>query len=422
MSLKTIDLTKSLESKTNRDEWVKWKFSDLVENIVEKIVPKKCGLEHYIGLKHLDSGSLKIRRYGKSSEIDGDKLKIYKGDLIFAKRNSYLKRVAIADFDAVASAHSLVLRPKPENVLPEFMSFLMMSEMFWQRAIEISVGSLSPTINWKVLAKQEFLLPAKDQQRKIVQLLNSIVDVVENSLSLFDAAKTQYEVNKNNFVLKGIDKDLIFSEKLKVERASTWKVVTVNDLIKDIAILDVQDGNHGDIHPKAADYVEDGIPFIMANTFVDGRIDFGNTKKLPLELTDKLRIGFSMPGDVLLTHKGTVGEVAIVPKDIQWPYLMLTPQVTYYRLDNSKLSNKFLYFVFTSNYFQNQLARLSSQSTRAYVGITAQKTLKVVVPDNIQEQLEIVEMLSTIESNLHLIEQKVNDSKALQKSLINQVF
>ena len=67
--------------------------------------------------------------------------------------------MAIADFDAVASAHSMVLRPNPENILPEFLPFFLLSEKFWQRAIEISVGSL-PTINWKV-AKQEFLLRPK---------------------------------------------------------------------------------------------------------------------------------------------------------------------------------------------------------------------------------------------------------------------
>ena len=67
---------------------------------MEKVVPKDSGLEHYIGLEHLDSGSLKIRRFGQTESLIGDKLKIYKGDFIFAKRNAYLKRVSIADFDA----------------------------------------------------------------------------------------------------------------------------------------------------------------------------------------------------------------------------------------------------------------------------------------------------------------------------------
>ena len=162
-NLNEMDLNKAISNKIDKSKWVKWRIADLVENIVEKVNPKDSGLEHYIGLEHLDSGSLKIRRYGETSSLIGDKLKIYKGDIIFAKRNAYLKRVAIADFDAVASAHSMVLRAKNENVMPEFLPFFLLSEQFWEKAIEISVGSLSPTINWKSLAKQEFLLQPKEQ-------------------------------------------------------------------------------------------------------------------------------------------------------------------------------------------------------------------------------------------------------------------
>ena len=178
------DLTQSIENKIDRSTWQTWKFSDLAENIVEKVVPKNSGLEHYIGLEHLDSGSLHIKRFGETASLVGDKLKIYKDDLIFAKRNAYLKRVAIAEFDAVASAHSLVLRAKPENVLPEFLPFFTLSETFWEKAIEISVGSLSPTINWKALAKQEFLLPPKDQQAQLAELLWALDNVLEKLIVL----------------------------------------------------------------------------------------------------------------------------------------------------------------------------------------------------------------------------------------------
>ena len=187
-----MDITEAIDNNIDKSKWVKWKFSDLVYNIVEKVVPKDSGLKHYIGLKHLDTGSLKIRRFGETESLIGNKLKIYKGDLIFAKRNSYLKRVAIADFDAVASAHALVLRPNDENVNSDFLPFFMMSEVFWKRAIEISVGSLSPTINWKMLAKQEFLLPPKDQQAKLAELLWAMDDVIEKEIEVLEKLENTY--------------------------------------------------------------------------------------------------------------------------------------------------------------------------------------------------------------------------------------
>lgn len=202
MNIEIKNLYEAFQSKIDKSKWIKWKFSDLVHNVNEKVTPKNSGLEHYIGLEHLDSGSLKIRRFGKTSSIEGDKLKIYKGDLIFAKRNAYLKRVAIAEFDAVASAHSLVLRAKSENVLPEFLPFFLLSETFWEKAIEISVGSLSPTINWGTIAKQEFLLPPKEQQAELAELLWAMDEVIEKDLAVL-AALDEY---KQSFVFTSFKK------------------------------------------------------------------------------------------------------------------------------------------------------------------------------------------------------------------------
>jgi len=50
------------------------------------------------------------------------------------------------------------------------------------------------------------------------------------------------------------------------------ELVSIEELEKNGAILKIQDGNHGEKHPKATDYVEVGVPFIMANN-ISGNID-----------------------------------------------------------------------------------------------------------------------------------------------------
>ncbi|MBN2234353.1 MAG: hypothetical protein JW706_04330 [Opitutales bacterium] len=50
------------------------------------------------------------------------------------------------------------------EVVPDFLTFLMMSDRFMNRIVEISLGSLSPTINWKTLKLEEFDIPSLDQQ------------------------------------------------------------------------------------------------------------------------------------------------------------------------------------------------------------------------------------------------------------------
>ena len=127
----------------------------------------------------------------------------------------------------------------------------------------------------------------------------------------------------------------------------------------------------------------------MANNIRNGNLFMEDVKRIPKHLADTLRIGFAKAGDMLLTHKGTVGEVALVPQDIKEDYWMLTPQVTYYRWQGKKFLNKYFYYQFQSSSIQTQLEIIGAkQSTRAYVGLIAQGDLIVAIPPS-HEQLEI---------------------------------
>ena len=407
----------------DKTDWVSIKLGDLAAEIAQRVDnPAESVYDRFVGLEHFSSGDLKIKKWGSTENLVCSAKAFKAGDILFARRNAYLRRASLVDFDGCCSGDAFVLRENHDKIVPGFLAFVVNSNGLWDFANDNAAGTMSKRVKWRDLAEYEFLLPPKDQQSRLVELLWAMDEMIEKELQLKESAIIQYEVLKNNLVLKGKSENLIFSEKMKLERASDWKETTIGGMFESGMITQIQDGNHGEIHPKVKDYVEEGIPFIMANSLHEGQIDFDKSKKLPQSITDKLRVGFSMPGDVLLSHKGTVGEVAIVPNEIEWPYIMLTPQVTYYRIDNTKLSNKFLYYVFSSIYFQNQLKRISSQSTRAYVGITAQRTLRVVIPLNVPEMRKVVEILSKVDENLKVIKTTISRSKSLQKSLINQVF
>jgi len=79
-----------------------------------------------------------------------------------------------------------------------------------------------------------------------------------------------------------------------------WELKTVNDLVDEKVIDKPLDGNHGSIHPKANEYVEIGIPFIMASDLEGNRINLDTCKFISEEQALKLRKGFAKAGDVLL--------------------------------------------------------------------------------------------------------------------------
>lgn len=201
-----------------------------------------------------------------------------------------------------------------------------------------------------------------------------------------------------------------------------WEYVTVDALVKDHILDKPLDGNHGNIHPKGTDYTQSGIPFIMASDISNGKINFTSCKFISKQQADNLQKGFSVEGDVLLTHKASLGRVAIV-SSLDTEYIMLTPQVTYYRVKNkSKLHNKYLRYYFESPMFQKHLANHGDAgSTRAYVGITAQRNLPIVLPQEL-EQKSIAEVLSSLDDKIDLLHRQNKTLESMAEALFRHHF
>jgi type I restriction enzyme S subunit len=367
-----IDVTEIIDGALDRSKWIKWKFSELFENVVEKVVPKKSGIEHYIGLEHLDSGSLHIKRFGETASLIGDKLKIYKGDIIFAKRNAYLKRASIAPFDAVVSAHSLVLRPKSNNVLPDFIPFFLMSEEFWERAIEISVGSLSPTINWKILAKQEFLLPPKVEQAKLAELLWAMDEVIEREKRLIDKLEIFNESTSQK--LLGIS----------VTPPKTWRTLFLEDVAPlqrgfDLPNQELAEG------PYPVGY-SNGITNYHKEYKVEG------------------------PG-VWTGRSGTIGNVFYTDENY-WPH-----NTSLWVTDFKGNQPKYIYYLYSKLHFEKRMTGTGVPTLNR----NDIHKFKIAIPE-FKEQIEITNKLDQLNKLSINIKEKLNSSQSLQKSLINQVF
>lgn len=182
----------------NKGDWHTVKFGDMVCHISERVQPDDVSVDRYVGLEHLDPESLKIRRWGSPDDVGATKLRFYPGDIIFGKRRFYQRKLAVADFEGICSAHAMVLRAKPKVVLPEFLPFFMQSETFFERAMSISVGSLSPTINWSTLKRQEFALPPLAEQRRIAEILTAVEETNEGySDALTKLARAQEVLTAN---------------------------------------------------------------------------------------------------------------------------------------------------------------------------------------------------------------------------------
>ena len=194
-----------------------------------------------------------------------------------------------------------------------------------------------------------------------------------------------------------------------------FKKYTVEELVQKNMLEKPLDGNHGNKHPKSSDYTEQGIPFIMVSDISNGRINYNTCKFISKKQRDTLDKGFSKEGDVLLSHKATIGITCIV--DNEYPEIVITPQLTYFRVKKD-INNYYLKYYFDSPYFQHILKSwATSGSTRAYLGITAQLKLPILLPDIIIQN-KIATMLQTIDRKIELNNQ-INDNL---HDLAEQIF
>ena len=337
----------------------RYRFDQIAENSTAKKKPEDSDRERYVGLEHLDPGTLEVTRWGAEVTPKGDKLLMERGDVLFGRRRAYQKKVGIAPFDGIFSAHGMVLRPRTDVVDPDFFPFFISSDVFLDEAIRVSVGSLSPTANWKDLKVLEFSLPTLDKQRELAGILSEAEQLKGCYRGLLAACD---DIVKSQFVE-------IFSKK-------EFPLIPLSQ-----ACTKITDGTH-----KTPQYQETGIAFISAkNVTSDGKLDFSDIKHISTDEYESIQKRCETQiGDVLLTKSGSLGMPAIV--DVDFPIgLFESLAVLKYRRD-----------ILDGVFLREQLksARVQDQFTGGVKGIAVKhlhlnvigRTSIIVPPLELQEE------------------------------------
>lgn len=202
--------------------------------------------------------------------------------------------------------------------------------------------------------------------------------------------------------------------------AGEWPSNTVISLQREGALL-VEDGNHGEYRPRSDEFVDDGVAFIRAADMDSGRVLFDRAARINQAARDRITKGIGRPGDVLLSHKGTVGKVALVPLDA--PAFVCSPQTTFWRtLDEGRIDRRYLYVFLRSQYFQSQLAARAGETDMApYVSLTSQRGLSVVLPP-IDVQRAIAHILGTLDDKIELNRRMNETLEAIARAIFKSWF
>lgn len=148
-------------------------FGNCAELRSEKVDPKASQESLYIGLEHIEQQSLSLTGHGYGSNVDSQKQKFYKGDILFGKLRPYFRKVVIAPFDGICSTDIWVVKPK-SGIDRNFLFYWMASENFIASSTYASEGGRMPRAKWDWVSKFEIERREPEEQAAIGTILRAL--------------------------------------------------------------------------------------------------------------------------------------------------------------------------------------------------------------------------------------------------------
>ncbi|MHB2016751.1 MAG: restriction endonuclease subunit S [Candidatus Xenobia bacterium] len=273
-------------NRTLKPGWRPVKFGDVVRlSKARSQDPMATGFDRYVGLEHLEPGDLRIRSWGHVANGVTFTSVFQPGQVLFGKRRSYQRKVAVANFAGVCSGDIYVLETKDAQTLQsELLPFICQTDAFFDHAVGTSAGSLSPRTNWTSLADFEFVLPPMNEQQSLVNLLRIATDASQAQEEAVSTAVGLLQSFKN--------------EAIGVTAAAVAKDTTLGD------VLTRSPDSGCSAPPRDADtgHFVLGLAALSRHGYVTG--DFK-----PVEPTSKMLSAKLSKGDVLISRSNTPDRV-----------------------------------------------------------------------------------------------------------------
>ena len=233
----------------DRKGWRTVRFGDVVRMLKEQVDPVAEGVERYVAGEHMETENVHIRKWGNVGDgYLGPALirRFRKGQVLYGSRRTYLKKVALAEWDGVTANTTFVLEAVEGKLLQKLLPWLMLSERFTKHSIQESKGSTNPYINFPDIAKFEFALPPLDQQRRIAEILWSVDEELNSFLevrtaletfrkSLFGKQLAVFEAKPLSQVADFLDgKRVPLSEKMRAKRKGPYPYYGASGVIDSV--------------------------------------------------------------------------------------------------------------------------------------------------------------------------------------------
>jgi len=277
---------------------------------------------------------------------------------------------------------------------PELFPFFMHSDLFMNRAVDISVGSLSPTINWGTLKHQEFLIPPLELQECYSKLFWSSNRLIENELDIIEKKQVlKHCLQKKYFQSFENKKSVLVGDVAKLTAGGTPST-QVSEYWKNGTVLWF---SSGEVHKKRV--------FSTEKKITESALKNSSAKLIPIH---SCLIALAGQGK-------TKGTVAISEVE-----LSTNQSVAAIMPDESKIEPYYLYHNLDSRYHDFRHIT-GKQNSRTGLNLKILKEFRIAFHDK-KERGTIQNIFNQLDESIAVARKKVESSQSLQKILVNKVF
>jgi type I restriction enzyme S subunit len=195
-----------------------------------------------------------------------------------------------------------------------------------------------------------------------------------------------------------------------------WQTYKLVDLVEDVAM-----GPFGS-NLKVDNFIDSGVPVIRGTNLNKGGFQKDNFAFVSESKAMSLKRSLAYPDDLVFTHRGTIGQVGIIPKN-QYPYYLVSQSQMRLSVDRKLLDPKFLYYFFLSSKGQSELLKNASQ-----VGVPAiasptrsLKEVNILVP-SLVKQSRIAAILSSFDDKIELNLQMNKTLESIAQAIFKEWF
>lgn len=277
---------------------------------------------------------------------------------------------------------------------------------FEQYLYDNATGTTFAQVSSNALQKMPFpLIPFVEQQR--------IVDRIESLFAKLDEAKEKaqavvdgFEDRKAAILHKAFTGELTQSwRKANKVDYSSWKTKTLSE-----TSIQIIDGDRGKNYPKKDEFFPEGYCiFLSAKNVTKRGFVFDECECITKEKDELLHNGRLERGDMVMTTRGTIGNVAIYDDTVPFDHLRINSGMVIYR-GGSEFVKQYLIWLYQSKMITNQIDALRTGTAQPQLPIKVMNALQLPIPP-LAEQTEIVRTLD------RMIEKEVNAKEAAEQTL-----